>query len=64
VWDDDPDLLRALNDLGLAIGAHVRVEALHPSLGTITVSHSGTQATLAIGAAHAIRVTHPAPAQS
>jgi len=56
VWDDDPELLRQLDQLGLTLGTTVGVTARHESVGTVTVERGGTAVTLGLAAAQAIRV--------
>jgi DtxR family Mn-dependent transcriptional regulator len=54
VWDDDPTLLRRLDELGISIGSVLTVTARHDV--DIEIDNRGTPATLDLAAATSIRV--------
>jgi len=57
VWDDSPDLLRHLDDLGITIDTRLTVTQRHDALGTLTLDRDGTPVVLGLEPARAIRVT-------
>ena len=56
VWDDDPELLRQLDELGITLNSYLTVTGRHDAIGTITIERDGVHTALGIAAAHAIRV--------
>lgn len=56
VNDDDPHLLRQLDELGIAIGTELTIDAQHADDAGVAVDNAGAKATLAAPAHHAIRV--------
>lgn len=56
VSDNDSELLRHLDRLGIGLDSRLVVRARSDSIGTITIEHNGSLADLGIPAASAIRV--------
>lgn len=56
VWDDDPDLLRHLEQHGITLGTELTVLERHDAAGTLALEIEGTTVTLGTAAAAAIRV--------
>lgn len=59
VSDDNSELLRHLDQLGIGLDTTLSIHARHDGIGTITVNHEGNLHDLGLPAAATIRVNRP-----